>query len=169
VLGFSGAGLSVASLATGWVFWAIRSDEWKERLAEDPDDDYDGYRIPVLAFTAMGSAGLSASLPAILPPQRGVPWWSYLAGAGGVGLAVYGIYVWQQDEESCQESDESGCTRQTRVDTLGGPFFAMQGLPLLAVPVTYLVRHLIGNEEAAVAARLRLDRGRGSLALTGRF
>jgi hypothetical protein len=167
--GYTGAAVSAGALATGWAYWVVRRNEANRRLETDFDSDYDGYRAPVLVFAGLGSLGLSASAALALPEQPGVPWWSYLAGAGGMGLAAYGIYVWQQDERTCLERDSSGCLRESRVDTLGGPFLALQSLPLLAVPATYLVRHLLHSERMPVSAVPRLDRRGARLVLAGRF
>lgn len=169
IWGYAGAAVSTAVLATGWVYWFIRRDEANQRLEEDFDSDYDGYRVPILVLGGAGSLGLVASAPLALPEQQGVPWWSYLVGAGGLGLAAYGIYVWQQDERSCLESDESGCLRESRIDTLGGPFFAMQSLPFLAVPATYLVRHLVHSEHPPISAVPSLGPQGAALSLAGRF
>jgi hypothetical protein len=169
IWGYVGAGLSTGVLTAGWVYWFMRRDKANRELERDPDSDYDGYRVPVLVLGGVGSLGLAASVALALPEQPGVPWWSYLVGAGGLGLAVYGIYVWQQDERTCLESDESGCLRENRIDTLGGPFFAMQSLPLLAVPATYLVRHLLRSERRSISAVPRLGPQGASLSLAGRF
>ncbi len=173
--GYAGAAISAAALGTGWVYWFIRRDQANHRLQSDFEADYDGYRVPVLAFGGAGSLGLCASAPLSLPEQRGVPWWSYIVGAGGLGLAAYGIYVWQQDERTCLERTGDECLKESRIDTLGGPFFAMQSLPLLSVPITYLVRHLLRSEQTSPSPSLTLsavplvDRQGTTLLLSGRF
>jgi len=167
--GYVGAAISVAALGTGWVYWFIRRDETDRRLESDFEADYDGYGVPIVAFGGAGSLGLCASAPLALPEQRGVPWWSYLAGAGGVALATYGIYLWQQDERTCLERAGDQCLKVSRIDPLVGPFLAMQSLPPLSVPVIYLVRHLLRSEPRSLSAVPLLDRHGTALVLSGRF
>jgi hypothetical protein len=125
----------------------------------------------MFVFSGLGSVGLSASMVAILPEQPDVPWWSWLVGAGGVGLAVYGIYIWQESEYTCLEYGKNNqCVRSSNVDTMTGPFLAMQSLPFLAVPTIYLIRHLaFGETDSRARADIELQAGLGSIALSGRF
>ncbi len=166
ILGLVGAGLSAGAISAGWVYWAKRTSRANERLDAGDLGEYDGFRAHVLAFTGVGSAGLVASSAVALPQVSGVPWWSWLIGTGGLGLATYGVYLWAQDATTCEDPD---CADFTRVDTLGGPFFFMQSLPLLAVPAIYGIRHLTGGHSSELSAVTRLHVSGGSFALSGRF
>ncbi|MBN1652850.1 MAG: hypothetical protein JXA30_03660 [Deltaproteobacteria bacterium] len=169
--GYTGGGLSIVSLAAGWIYWAIRRGERSDFLRSGESGQFQGYEAATLIFAGLGSAGLSASMVAILPEQKEVPWWSWLAGAGGVGLAAYGIYIWQKEEFSClQFGEDDSCIRSSYVDTLTGPFLTLQSLPLLAVPAVYLARHLWFNKsDSSAGARFEFRAGLGSIALDGRF
>lgn len=155
-----GAGVSLGAVGAGWGFWVARSGEWNRRLDAGNLSDYDGYRAPILLFTGLGSLGLISCLALGLPRASGVPWWSYLVGAGGAGLAVYGIYAWARKDKECKNAD---CTEYTLVDKLGGPFFTMQSLPLLSVPIIYLFRSLAGENEATKTAVAALPAPGGAL------
>ncbi|QQR88844.1 MAG: PEGA domain-containing protein [Myxococcales bacterium] len=102
--------------------------------------DYDS-QGPLLAdvafyesFAAAGAVLMSSSLLWLLPPEDGVPWWSWLAGAAGVGLGVLGA-----------------------VDVLGtgnvqSPYSDMLlwgSVPLVGMPITYILRTIFGVEDNA--------------------
>jgi hypothetical protein len=167
IWGYAGAALSVGALATGWVYLFVRRNEWEEQLELDPNTKYDGYRAPILAFTSIGSVGLTASLALVLPEQKGVPWWSYLFGIAGAGLATYGIYYWALDDKECSKHGPAGCSRGARHDNLGGLFLAIQSIPLLSIPTTYLIRRFVRAKSADVDALLLLKQEGHSLLVAG--
>jgi hypothetical protein len=169
--GYTGAGLSVISLAAGWIYWAVRRSERYDFLHSGEPGEYQGYEAPTLLLTALGSAGLSASMVFILPQQPGVPWWSWLIGSGGVGLATFGIYLWQKDEFECLEyGADDRCIESANTDTFTGPFLTLQCLPFLAVPTIYLIRHLLnGENNSGTRDGISVRAGLGRLALSGRF
>jgi len=169
--GYTGAGLSLISLATGWIYWAVRRGERYDFLQSGEPGEYRGYEAPTLVFSALGAAGLSASMVIVLPQQPDVPWWSWLIGSGGVGLAAFGIYLWQEDEFDCLEYDaDDRCIESANTDTFTGPFLALQSLPLLSVPMIYLIRHLSNDEhDSGTRDGISVSAGLGTLSLSGRF
>lgn len=169
--GYTGAGLSLISLAAGWIYWAVRRGERYDFLHSGGQGAYRGYEAPTILFTALGSVGLSASMVFVLPRQPNVPWWSWLIGSGGVGLATFGIYLWQKDEFECLDygADDS-CIKSANTDALTGPFLALQSLPFLAVPTIYLIRHLLnGENNPRTRDGISIRAGLGTLSLSGRF
>lgn len=92
-------------------------------------------------FTGLG-AGLIATLgmPLWLPDRGDVPWWSYVIGAAGLGLAAGGVVALASQSECVDQL----CTRREPSGALGALLLG-HALPLLAVPLTYLLRKATGS------------------------
>lgn len=86
---------------------------------------------------ASGPVGVAAVLLAAVPRQR-VPWWSYVVGASGLGLAGVGIYELAAADR-CALEGEDDCL-YTRESEVRGAMLLSAAAPLIALPVTQLVR-----------------------------
>ncbi|QQR88930.1 MAG: hypothetical protein IPJ88_11950 [Myxococcales bacterium] len=118
------------------------------RAAESTDPDYldrqqaanDAMLFPMLS-SAVGASLITAALPFWLPDARGVPTLAWLAGGAGVALAGAGSAI-ALFAGSCEQKVCAG-----RNDMLAlGSTLAMHALPLLSIPVIYLLRSLTDNK-----------------------
>lgn len=115
-----------------------------------------------LAFGALGSALGAATAPALLPESDGVPAWSWIAGAAGIGAATVGVVLWSKgDSCSLQDCDTD------RLDPNLGRLLVLHAAPLLSVPITYGVRALLRTDR--VEARAQYSPAGGSITVGGIF
>jgi hypothetical protein len=116
---------------------------------------------------AIGSLALTISLPMFLPDEhRDVPWWSLVIGAAGLGVSVVGIYF-VATEGDCYGNSLAPCSRRSPTWALG-TLVLEHAAPLLAVPLTYIVRALLPTSSVG-SASLRIDAGGGELSISGSF
>ncbi len=171
-LGLSAVGL--AGLAAGWGAYAervTRGDRLAVALPTDPDyldrqSRWSDARPGVLLFPAAGAAALSAAVPLLLPAEDGVPWWAW--ASGGVGTAVaatgLGLALAAAPCSTAQRQDQPCVDEAHRRDL--GLLVSMHGAPLLAMPITYLLRPLFGSDGGAQAA---VGPGGARIGWEGRF
>lgn len=114
-----------------------------------------------LIVGALGAAlGIAAS-PAALPDAEGVPVWSWVAGAAGVGVATAGALLWS-DGTSCSLN---AC--EDRSDPKLGQLLVLHSPPLLAIPITHGVRALLKSDD--IEARASYLPSGAQLTISGRF
>ncbi len=115
-----------------------------------------------LAFGGVGAVLGAAAMPVILPPEHDVPLWSWIVGVAGAGAVTAGAVLWRTAEP---------CTLQRcdaeHLDPSLGQLLILHGPPLLAVPITHLVRSLTGTQ--SVEARLVTGQRSARLTLQGQF
>jgi hypothetical protein len=115
---------------------------------------------------ASGPLGLAAVLLATAP-RESVPWWGYLAGAGGLALLGGGIYdLAMADKCALKDHEEQTCL-YTRDTTARGAMLLSAAAPLIALPVTQLVRRR--RASPALAWNLRSAPDRVMLILRGSY
>lgn len=156
VLGIVLAAAGVAGLAGGWALYANSRGELAHLNTAAPFDPdyaqrqaaYDDSRAYVYALGAPGGALLTLAMPFLLPSAARAAWWSYVAG--GVGLAGVGLAAWQWAiDGTCVTT---ACARRNL--TLDrGSMLGLSAAPLVAIPLTYLVRSLSGADEVQAAVR----------------
>jgi hypothetical protein len=117
-----GAG-GVAGLGTAWALAA---------LAEDPAE-------PTIAFSVAGGLLTTLALPLLLPEQRGIPFWTWIAAAGGVASSIVGSFLVAQHGD-CKVYFESGDCKVRVNSGYGGVLYYSMALPLLTIPFVYLLR-----------------------------
>jgi hypothetical protein len=86
-----------------------------------------------------GGALMTAAVPLMrIDVKHGVPWWSYVVGAGGAGLAVWGAIELSKNGQ-CELIDvDDTCLKQH--DSLGrGGLALAAAAPLLSFPITHLI------------------------------
>ena len=142
------AGAGVIALGIGWVFELSLEGSWDDLDRFGPGDimgneyartlsDIENGGTPVLISSALGGALLVTSLPMWLPKEDGVPWWSWVASAVGVGVGAVGTY------DLVRGGDPIGPQRSGSVvaqPAYRGALLLAHALPLMAIPVIYLVR-----------------------------
>ncbi|MDQ3033611.1 MAG: hypothetical protein M3Y87_14425, partial [Myxococcota bacterium] len=168
--------VGVVGLAVSWYFWteidargqeinrATTSAELTERQRA-----FNDALLPVALTGFAGAALATVALPMLLPEQDGVPWWSWIAGAAGLGVAGVGAYFLATDG-ACYGTAllDARCAKQSPHGLLGGLVLA-HAAPLLTVPITYLVRSALGDGVRAGAATLRIQPMGAGLSLSGSF
>jgi hypothetical protein len=170
--GFALAGVAGALFATGLAL-ELRAQSLQSDLA--PQDDaafsaaaYDSRLMQASWLgVAAGPVGLAAVLLASAPRER-VPWWSYVLGAGGLGLLGGGIYELATAEKCSPyygEEEDRIClsTHDTRAR---GAIFLSAAVPLVALPITQLVRRRTGPD---FAWNVHSGPGRAMLLVEGRY
>lgn len=157
VAGLALAAVGLASVGAAWGTYAWRYDlgqrvyevapgsaEHARRLA-----DRDAATPVPFALGTLGSLAAIVSLPLWLPETEEFPWWSALPAAAGAALVGVGIYQYTGDGRCVALTD--GCA-QTFSTTLSGTLWLASGLPLLAVPIVYAFRALVGHAPAGAPA-----------------
>jgi hypothetical protein len=169
-LALVGAGGLVAS----WLLYADRQN-LRRALYERglPLRDLDTFHNRGTATLITG--GIGASVLALsdyfwLPAAKNVPAWAW--GVGVAGLAVSGVGLGLALAGThCDIADPHVVCQTFTVDTSFGPLLMMQSLPLLAVPLTYMVRGATRSSYAKAGLELHplaLNHGAG-LTLGGQF
>lgn len=172
VLGYVLGGVGAAGLVASWILYATWVDAQAQVDALDPFDTRTEFQEAVAArddrgtvvvgLGAASAAVLTLSMPFLLPAEDGVPWWSWIAGAVGLGAIAIGIVHTAQDE-----AEVDNAMRGVPIRTIPlGPLVAMHGAPLLAIPITHLVRSATGSDATATAA---LDENGARFSVGGRF
>jgi len=170
VAGWITTGTGVAGLVAGWLFWSQLQSRESELAILGPmapglfesQQSVDDARLPVLISGLAGGGLATIGLPLLLPASDGVPWWTWIAGAAGAGLAGFGAF------ELAADGDCIGtpCTRTEQPAVLGVLLLA-HAAPLLTLPIVYLVR--TATDDPHAHAMLRLGPGRAELSLTAAF
>lgn len=175
-LGWGLFGAGVAALATSWGLYAWTRSRGADFSVAFPNDlDYldrqtrfDRARRTTGAVAGLAGVAATAGLPMALPAHDGVPWWGWASGAVGTGLFAWGLVPFVADDmrpffdRTCVDAS---CTREAPTRLLGAMLW-MHAAPLLAVPLTYLLRPAVGDE-AAVSVDLGPDRA--ALTVGGTF
>lgn len=174
----AGAAMGIAAIG-GWVA-AFGLYDWRlaagARLAvvEPSDPEYlprqqtwlDGRWAIYGASWASAALG-TAALPLVLPPEDGVPIWSWLvAAAGGIPLAI-GIaeIALASPCDRAVRQDAACVQRAAPIDR--GVIVSSMAAPLLAVPVVYLMRELTRSPGASAA--IEIGPGRAEVRVGGAF
>lgn len=158
-LGWVGAGLTLAAYGASWTTWGLQKYAGDRfRLAElgDPDFiarqssylDASGLFLPLAVTSAVLG---TVTVPFFAPEADGIPWHAWLAG--GIGLVAVGAGAWLQGEEECTEEFSNGLCHEGTEGESVGLLLMLHAPPFLAVPLTYLVRDLTGNESTQASVR----------------
>ena len=157
--------LSAGSLATAW----LQYDNRQERLLrfDTTQDIADFARYEDLGALALttGVTGSIAGVGAVVllsPEAEGVPWWSWGVGALGLGAGTAGVLVWNSGE-ACAAW---GCST-SKTDPVLGQLILLHGAPLVAVPLTYILRDTF--DSPTIGASARIGSSSGLIAVEGSF
>ncbi|MDQ3032724.1 MAG: hypothetical protein M3Y87_09930 [Myxococcota bacterium] len=88
--------------------------------------------LPVALTGLAGAALATAALPMLLPEEDGVPWWSWVVGAAGLGVGAAGAYF-LATEGACYSNTllAATCIKQSPNELLGALVLG-HAAPLLA-------------------------------------
>lgn len=181
IAGLTLVGVGVAGLATGYALLAPRSSaalDWVGQVDAGGTDtsaqqNWFNLRGAIIASASVGSAALIAAMPLALPEREKTPWWAWVSGGVGLGLAGFSI-AWGVTAEAAPSSSCSGngldsaavrsCVsrgEQTSVALLTG----LTSAPLITMPLVYLFR----PSRARLEPQVQVSRSGGYFGLRGRF
>ena len=156
IAGLTLVGVGVAGLATGYALLLPRSDaavSWVNEIDAGGQDTsaqqtWFDLRGAIIATGAIGSAALVVAMPLALPEREKTPWWAWVSGGLGLGLAAFsiawGVTAEAEPSTSCSAQgldtfEVRSCVdrgQHTSVALLTG----LTSAPLLTMPLVYLFR-----------------------------
>lgn len=181
IAGLTLVGVGVASLATGYALLLPRRNaalSWVNQVDTGGQDtsaqqkwfDLNG---AIIATGSVGSAALVAAMPLALPERIKTPWWAWVSGGVGLGLAGYsiawGVTAEAEPSTSCSaqgldSAQVRSCVNRgtrTSVALLTG----LTSAPLITMPLVYLLR----PSRAQLEPRVAVGRSGAHFALRGHF
>lgn len=181
ISGLTLAGVGVAGLAAGYALLAPRSNaalDWIDDVDMgvtdgDAQQRWLNLRTGIIASASAGSAALVAAMPLALPNAEKTPWWAWVSGGLGVGLAAFsiawGVTADPKPSTSCSSEavtsvDVRSCvnnSKRTSVAVLTG----LSAAPLLTMPLVYWLRPGRSRIEPAVD----IGTSGAALRIRGRF
>lgn len=160
--GFGYAGAVAGGLAMGvsWFSYAryqAYDEEYATQTTRGPDfqdalDARKTWRTTSLATSIAGSVLFSAAAPFWLPERKQTPWWAWTAGAVGVAAIGTGAVLLATDdggESLACPPDYAACERP-RWSVPLPPLLMSQGVALLSLPATYMLRRLLRSDAGAL-------------------
>jgi len=181
IAGLTLAGVGVAGLATGYALLVPRSNaalDWVSEVDAGGQDTsaqqkWFDLRGAIIASGSVGSAALVTAMPLALPERDKTPWWAWVSGGVGLGLAGFSI-AWGVTAEAAPSSSCSAnnldsaevrsCVnreKQTSVALLTG----LTSAPLITMPLVYLFR----PSRSKLEPQVEVGRSGGYFGLRGRF
>jgi len=170
-----------ASLLGGYVLLGPRAraaEDWVQALDAGQSSaalqqKWINMGIGLVVTSSVGAGLLVTSMPLALPKRDQTPWWAWLSGGLGVGLAAfsiaYGVTAESEPGASCSSlltdpTDARTCvnrSEQISVAVLTGATAA----PLLTIPLVYLFR----PSKSKLTPELEVSQSGGYVAVHGRF
>lgn len=181
IAGLTLVGVGVAGLATGYALLAPRSDaalEWADEVDAGGQDTTAQQRWfdltgGIILSASIGSAALVTAMPLALPERHKTPWWAWVSGGVGLGLAGFsialGVTADAEPAGSCSSptldsTEVRSCISrgdQTGLALLTG----LTSAPLITMPLVYLLR----PSRARLEPQVEVGRSGGYLGLRGHF
>ncbi len=157
---------------------ALASEDWVRALdAGQPAASFQqkwvNMGIGLVVTSSVGAAALVTAMPLALRKEVKTPWWAWLSGGLGVGLAAfsvaYGVTAESEPGTSCTSfvadpTDAQTCvTRSKRITAavLAGATAA----PLLTIPLVYLFR----PADSKLASEVEVSRSGAYVGIRGEF
>jgi hypothetical protein len=171
IAGVTLGAVGVAALGTAWGLYGVAYGAGEAMIGSDPrNSDWGANRSlresmigPGYALGIGGSLLATASLPLWLPQTPGeVPWWSIVVGVLGAGATIPAFLYWPVDGRY-----ESGTVHRYDTDLYGTLWLSM-AVPLLAVPVVYLIR-LATDPAVSASVSAEITPERATVSVSGRF
>lgn len=155
----SAVGVGVGSL--GWVYRG-RMEDGQDEFAGLSEPGVPGFttlpdaieadRRNALIFAGLGGGVLTVGWGFLMPRRSGVPWWTWIVGAAGAGLAAWGVIETLKDG-ACVGPRGAGDTCVVETSPwVRGPLILGYALPLVLTPIVYAIR----NDPSPSATRASL-------------
>jgi hypothetical protein len=147
-LGVTGA----TALVVSWVAYAqrfdLRTQLYFGQVPYETRATFSRTGRWTLSLGAAGGALLAAAEPWVLPRADGIPMMAWAAGGTGVALAALGLGfgIFGRHCEPVVTAPGQHACGAFAADSAFGPLLAMHAMPLLAVPITYIVRRWREND-----------------------
>jgi hypothetical protein len=159
VIGSALGVLGVAGLITSWALYAERQAyrrEARPAISDEVAQGFDARGTRMLAIGGTAAAGLVAAEYLVLPRADGVPLAAWLVGTAGGATAALGL-AYALGGDACEpmaitvgERTSRACYAPTS-DAMFGPILMLSSVPLLNVPLVYLMRGWLGSSAGAVS------------------
>jgi hypothetical protein len=171
ILGATLAITGGVTLVAGWVMYITRQSHRLElRYAVDAEalDGWEERGAWAWWLTAGASSAFVASEYLLLPESADVPTWSWIGGAAGLATAAVGLGFAAGGTHCAPVAIRPGaaiprdCLSGTS-DALFGQMLLLSAVPLLNLPLTYLLRSVFKTEQES------LTMGPGGVSLKMRF
>jgi hypothetical protein len=181
IAGLTLATVGSAALITGYTLLLPRANtaetwiqEIDEMVSSPPAQQrWLNLNSAIIWTSSMGAGGLVAAMPLALPRHDKPPWWAWLSGGLGVGLAAFSI-AWGVSAEAepnggCTDSgiarlDATQCVKRAEHLSLA-VLTGVTAAPALTVPLVYLFR----RSDKKLTPTVQASRSRGYLGVSGRF
>jgi hypothetical protein len=175
-------GAGSASLLTGYLLLGPRarvSEDWINALdtggqgTASVQQKWFNMGTGIVVTSSAGAAALVAAMPLALPNRANTPWWGWLSGGLGVGLAAfsiaYGVTAEPEPDASCSSlaidaTDARTCVKRAERISLA-VLSGVTAAPLLTIPLVYLLR----RSDAKLTPKVEVSRAGGYLSVGGKF
>jgi hypothetical protein len=181
VAGLTLVGVGVAGLATGYALLIPRKNaalDWVNEVDSGGQDTsaqqkWFDLRGGIIGSASVGAGALVAAMPLALPERQKTPWWAWVSGGVGLGLAgfsiAWGVTAEAEPPTSCSthalsSTEVRSCVnrgKQTTVALLTG----LTAAPLITMPLVYLFR----PNRAKLEPQVEVGRSGAHFGIRGRF
>lgn len=181
ISGITLASIGIAGLGAGYALliprssaaedWIVAVDGGSEGTAAQ--QRWFDLRGGIMASASVGSAALITAMPLALPERDKTPWWAWMSGGVGLGLAgfsiAWGVTADASPRVSCSASTldpavPRACVQHSE-QTVLAVLTGLTAAPLITMPLVYLLR----PSRAALEPQVQLGRSGAYLGLRGRF
>jgi len=181
ISGLTLAGVGMASLIVGYAVLAPRAtaaESWARGVAANGQERTEQQKwlnlgIWSVATGAIGSAALITAMPLALPEREKTPWWAWVSGGVGLGVAAFsvawGVTAEAKPADSCKdlvqsEANVASCIRRGENISLS-ILTGLTAAPLITMPLVYLLR----PSKARLEPSVDVGRSGAYFSLRGRF
>ncbi len=187
VAGMTLVAMGLAGLGTGYVLLIPRHNTgatWVNNVeamsgamgtGEDPLTQQKWFNLGtgIIVSASLGSAALVSAMPLALPERDKTPWWAWVSGGAGIGLAAFSVAwgVTAEDEPATQCSTRALTSAEVRACFNRGEQLSvalltgLSAAPLITMPLVYLFR----PSKAKLEPRVEVGRSGAYLGVHGRF
>jgi hypothetical protein len=181
IAGVTLASIGSAALITGYALLIPRksvAEDWISQVdapavdSASTQQQWLDMQGAIIVTGSIGAGALVAAMPLALPKYVKTPWWAWLSGGFGVGLAAfsvaYGVTAEAEPSVGCNGGVDTAAVRTcvTRGEQVSLAFLTgVTSAPLLTVPLVYLLR----RSDKEVTPSVEVGRAGGYLSVRGHF